>query len=394
MFAIKNAHLISALTEGFEGDYADVVIDHGKFVDILPLGTKFEDMDVFDVGRRTLMPGMFDLHMHIYLLTDDFPLLAAKTQNQIAYEGVRYANEFLRQGFTTIRDCGNPFYIGIAMRDAFAQNLMVGPRMIVAGKCITPYAKGNNSFPELYYEANTEEELLKACRYEHALGTDFLKYMGTGSGANLTGVPGELVSTRKEIFAMQNIAEQLHTTLAVHCHGTEGIKYAAEAGVHTIEHASLIDDECIDILLKNQQRTAIVPTLSPIANTALGEDSGRLPQNIVEKLKYLYSNAENIVRASRAGVMTAWGTDNSMTFFASHPGYEFKARARLGYTNIEMLQQATINSAKVLGLEDKLGTVKVGKLADFIIVDGDPAKDYTVMMKYPDAVYKEGVRCI
>lgn len=356
------------------------------------MGNDLDGCDVFDLKGKTLLPGMFDLHMHLYFSTDIFSAVALRSQNDFLFDAISYARRFLEYGYTTIRDCGNVYYIGIALRDAITSGVIDGPRIVTAGMCISPYAKGNDTFPNLYYEANTPEELLKACRDEYAKGVDFFKYMATGSVANLTGVPGALISSKKEIYAIQEAAESMGTYVAVHCHGEEGIALCAEAGIKTIEHASMIKDEHIERILKKGNITTLVPTLAPVVQMHRGEDCEAMPAIIMQKIDEVYRHSLGLVKASRAGVLTGWGTDVSHKFFAKHPGYEFNARQEIGYSNLEMLQQATINSAKILRLDHELGTIKVGKLADLVVVDGKPDEDISAMYQKPAAVYKEGKR--
>lgn len=395
MVVIKNARLVSYLTEGWNGGLADIIVEGRQIQQILPAGeTEFPcDAEVLDAAGKTVLPGMMDLHMHLYYSTDDYFALGAMGQNQHLFNSIRSANEFLRQGFTTIRDCGNVFGIGIALRDAVSAGIIKGPRILTAGQCLTPYAKGNGTFPSLYCEVNTPEEILKACRKEYAEGVDFIKYMATGSVANLNGEPGELISSGEEIFALQSAADSLGAYVGVHCHGKEGIRLCAEAGIRTIEHASMIDGDCIDLILQKGGRSAIVPTLDPVVQIHRGYMCGNVPPAISEKIDQVYAHTANLVEATRAGVVTGWGTDCSFDFFSHNVGYEFDARREIGYTNEEILRQATIDSARILGLQDKLGTLAVGKLADMIVVDGKPDEDISAMYSYPVAVFKEGSRC-
>ncbi|MCF0137306.1 MAG: amidohydrolase family protein [Oscillospiraceae bacterium] len=390
MFLIKNARLIPELTEGFPEQFADVLIEDSTISRIVPVGSLAPECESLNLQGKTLLPGMFDLHMHLYFSTDNFAEVALRGRNEYIFDSVSYAKELLRQGFTTIRDAGNPYYIGVSVRDAVAAGIVPGPRIFTAGRCISPYAKSNDTFPNLYYEVNTPSEILSACRYENAMGVDFLKYMATGSVANLNGVPGALVSSREEIFALQAAAESLDSYAAVHCHGAKGILYCAQAGIRTVEHASMIDSECIETILMNNAKTSIVPTLSPVVEIHRSDDIE--PKKLKNKIEEVYAHAHRLVEASRAGVLTGWGTDTSMRHFIDCPGFEFDARRDVGYTNIEMLMQATINSSRIMGLEDRLGTVKEGKLADLVAVDGNPDEDISVMFTLPVAVFKEGVR--
>lgn len=393
MLILQNARLIPELTEGFDGIRADIVIKDGEIDSILPAGSATMEAETLDLAGKTLLPGFFDLHMHLYFSSDNFAAVALRGQTGYVLDSIQYAKAMLRQGFTTIRDAGNPYYIANAVRDAVAAGVVAGPRILASGAILTPYAKGNDSFPHLYKELNSPAEMLAACRYEHAQGVDYIKYMATGSVANLTGEPGELITSQEEVDALQAAAESVGTPVMVHCHGKEGILYCARAGVATIEHASMIDDECIDVILRKNGKTAIVPTLDPVINIHRGDDGGAMPPIIQQKIDQVYAQTEKLIAASRAGILTGWGTDVSMEFFDANPGYEFDARREIGYTNMEMLKQVTINSAKILGLDERLGSIKAGKLADLVVIDGNPDEDISAMLQYPCAVFKEGMRC-
>lgn len=393
-YLLKNARLLPYLTEGYAGDRADILIENGKISRIMQPGTDTEMTDTIDVSGKTVLPGMFDLHMHLYFYTTDFNKLAVESRdpNMVTLRAVEAAREYLAQGFTTIRDVGNPYYVGLLVREGTAQGLFQGPRVFSAGQCITPTARGNDTFAELYSEANTPGDLVKVCRDQCAHGVDLLKYMGTGSVGGVKGIPGALITTEEELGTVQRVAEEQGVPVAVHCHGKSGIMLCASLGIRTIEHASDIDEECTDLILKKGGKSCIVPTLGPIGLMQEG-----LLVDAVSKKFEPEKNGQNrihpMVKASRAGVLTGWGTDVSLDYYSSHVGSEFILRKMRGYTNQEMLMQATINSAKILGVEDKLGTIAEGKLADLLVVDGDPDQDITVMTRRPEAVYKEGVRC-
>ncbi|MBQ6622367.1 MAG: amidohydrolase family protein [Mogibacterium sp.] len=392
MEVIRNARLVSFLTEGYDGETADLLLEDGKISRIVPTGTIPASVPGYDAAGKTVLPGMIDLHMHLYFFTANFDKLAVESldPNRVILHAAEYAEEMLRQGFTTVRDVGNQFYAGILMREMVKAGHVKGPRIFAAGKCISPSANGNETFPGLYAECNDPASITRICREESAKGVDLLKYMATGAVANARGIPGALITTREELQAVKDAADALYLPVAVHCHGKAGIVLCAEVGVTTIEHASDIDAECTELLLKHGGRTAIVPTLGPIGLM----NAGLLGEAVAAKIDPLDQQQEHhpMVEANRAGVLTGWGTDVSLDYFAANPGSEFLLRKLRGYTPEEMLCQATRNSAKILGLEDRLGTIAEGKLADLVIVDGKPDEEINVMTKLPAAVYREGVR--
>lgn len=392
MLLIRNARLIHDLTEDYDNEYCDILISDGKFEKIAPQGTIHvsDDIRTVDLKNRTVLPGMFDLHMHLYLSSANFDALALRSHNDYVFDSIQYAGEMIKQGFTTLRDAGTPYYIGVALRDAIDRGIITGPRLKVAGTILTPTAKGNDSFSNLYYEIDSPQDIKRSVRREYAMGVDWIKYMGTGSVANLTGVPGELITSREELSALKAEAELKGIPTMVHCHGREGIRLCAEVGIDTIEHASMIDSVGIEMILKNNGKTSIVPTLDPVVQMHRNDDCGLMPKIIMDKIGEVYENSLNIVKASRAGILTGFGTDVSMPFFVNHPGYEFDVRREVGYDNIEILKQATINSARIIGVEEQLGTIKEGKLADMVVINGEPDKDIMVMKKMPEMVFKEG----
>lgn len=393
-FILRNARLIPYLTEGYAGEYADILISDGIIEAIMPPGTAVEDIKSADAGSKTVMPGMFDLHMHLDFFTSDFNAVSVESRepNAVILHAVEAAKEYLSQGFTTIRDVGNPYNVGLLVRDGITRGLFDGPRVFTAGQCITPTARGNDSLPELHVEANSPDELVRVCREQCARGVDLIKYMGTGSVGGVRGVPGALITTERELGTVQRVAEEQGVPVAVHCHGKAGILLCASLGIRTIEHASDIDAECVELILRNGGRSAIVPTLGPIGMMR----EGLLEEAVAKKFQDGASEPQGVhpmVAASRDGVLTGWGTDVSLSYYASHVGSEFLLRSARGYTNEEMLKQATIDSARILGVDGELGTVAAGKIADLIIVDGKPDIDITAMTHRPAAVYKRGARC-
>ena len=392
MLVLKNCRLIPELTEGFNGTLADIVID-GKYIkEISPAGAKaYENAKIMDMGGKTVLPGFFDLHCHLMFVNQDYNAMMLRSQNRYLIDCLAYAKHYLRMGYTTVRDCGNDFYVGVAVRDAINEGVATGARVITSGKIISPTTRGNSSFGSLYKEIDDPAQMMAACRKEKEQGCDFIKYMVTGAVLNLGGVPGEMVTTPEEIAAICKAAASIGTYVAAHCHGTEGIKEAIKNGIHTIEHASYMDEECVELILKMGNTTSIVPTFSVAYTLAENLFEGGVIPEFVEKAKDAVKHmAISSKMSDYAGVCVGFGTDLDLAFAKQYTGLEFYSRVEYGLDNIAVLKQATINSAKIALLDDVLGTIKVGKWADLVVIDGNPDEDMNVMKKLPVHVFKEG----
>ena len=337
------------------------------------------------------MPGLFDLHMHFNFDTVNVYELRARGESQALLNGISYGYQYLRNGYTTVRDCGCMYYLGVYLRDAYASGLLMGPRVITAGACNSPSAMGNSAFGPVYKEFNGPHEAWEVARTDIAAGADFVKYMVTGAVMNKGGDPGAMICTREELHVLSDVAKSLNTYVAAHCHGKEGIMACAEEEIGTIEHASYIDDECIEALLAHGNVTAVIPTLS-VAYSMARNITGNTPDFMRERsLDVMENIRQNMAKAYRAGVRMGWGSDADRDTFSLQPGLEFKARREfMDLSNVELLRQATIDSARIVHLDSQVGTVKVGKLADLICVDGNPDQDISAMYRLPAYVWKEG----
>ena len=177
---------------------------------------------------KTVMPGLFDLHMHFNFDTVNVFELRARGESQALLNGISYGYQYLRNGYTTVRDCGCMYYLGVYLRDAYASGLLMGPRVITAGACNSPSAMGNSAFGPVYKEFNGPHEAWEVARTDIAAGADFVKYMVTGAVMNKGGDPGAMICTREELHVLSDVAKSLNTYVAAHCHGKEGIMACAE----------------------------------------------------------------------------------------------------------------------------------------------------------------------
>lgn len=391
MLLLKNCKVLKELTEGFSGEKCDVLIGNEKIKDIVECGQCKEPVsDVIDLNGKYLLPGFFDLHVHFSLSGGDTLIDNAKTPVQQAYDAVKFANDSLKAGFTTIRDVGSYYNVAVELRNAINSGKIAGPNMYAAGKIVIATEAGNEFFSGLYSEADGEAEIWKAVRKEMQAGADFIKILGTGAVMNPGGEPGQPIYTVDELKAVVAAAKFKDTYVATHCHGTRAIKESITAGVRTIEHASLIDDEAIE-MLKGNTDTYVVPTLAIIMG---------LVDNVPESSTFMKAKAQRILDAIKVGIRKAYdaglvlgfGTDTGATpLFHGENADEFALRRDFwGMKEIDIIKQATINSATIINKGEEYGTIKSGKYADLVIVDGDPIKDISVLRTNIDTVIKSG----
>lgn len=394
MIFLKNCRLIPDLTEGYPSEKADVLIDN-KIIDIKPCGgTAPNGAEVIDLNGKTLLPGLIDLHLHLafWSLSSSFEALAM-TPGDLLFKYYEYAIALANQGFTTIRDVGSDGRYAISLEKAIQKGLISGPRIIACGLIVTPTETGNDSFKGMYHEADGADGFLKACREELKYGAKFIKLMASGAIMNVGGSPTQPIITLEELKTAVSVAANKGTYVAAHCHGKETILMAIEAGVRTIEHGSFLDDECISAI-KARGGCYIIPTMSTIlffdgmGSTALAREAAKKRQIKVDTFERLKNGFDK-------GLKYGWGSDIPYDYWTSNPGYEFIIRKEhLKADNLELLKQATIYSAKIAGIEDITGSIKTGKCADLIVVDGNPVEDIAVMTKKPVHVWCRGRKIV
>ena len=390
MKILRNCTLIPELTEGYRGNKADILID-GKFIKkIEKPGFDFniKNTEDFDLHGKTLMPGLFELHCHLGYTNKNVLSWIIKEGAERAFEIYKYAKAYLMAGTTTVRDVGGDYETVIATRDAINNDTVDGPRIFTSGKILTPTENGNSFFPTWYVEVDSPTEVRKACRIEFQKGADFIKYMGSGAMMNPGGVPGMTIVEEDELCEAVKIAKTKNSYVAVHCHGAESIKLAAKCGVRTIEHGSFIDEEGIELLKKCD--SYIIPTLFVVKTlTDESADGAEFMKPKIEAL--IKKEIACLKKAYSAGLKIGWGTDVDVDSFVKNPGMEFILRKEwLDMKEIDILLQATKHSAEIINCDDKLGTVKEGKYADLIVVDGDPVKNIELMNTGIVHVFKEG----
>ncbi len=381
---IVNCRFISELTEGYANEFGDILLNDTEIVAIAEK-IECEEADILDMNYKTVLPGLIDLHTHLVQWNSSSGYEAVgTTEADATLRYYHHANCFLKQGYTTIRDCGSDFRAANALSKHISDGNLKGPRIISCGLIVTPTETGNQSFAGMYNEADGTKEIKKACREELKFGASFIKIMASGAFSNAGGAPTQPIMEKIEIKAAVEVAKMKDSYVAAHCHSKDAIFSAVSAGVRTIEHASFLDEECIE-LIKNRKDCYVIPTLS----TAISYQKPHL----IGSPKYLLKqkSAELLSLGLQAGLKYGWGTDINLEVWLANPAYEFKMRKEaFKCSNIELLKQATIYSAEAAGLDAIIGTIKVGKKADLIVIDGKPDQDIMVMSNAPTHVFRDG----
>ena len=337
-----------------------------------------------DLPDATLLPGMIDAHTHLtYDPKFGYEQLAISIPRE-ALTGAKNARLTLMAGFTTVRNVGATGFSDVALRDAINAGDVPGPRMLVSGPAlgITGGHCDNNMLPSEYHAtgdgvadgiAAVQHKVRENIKY----GADVIKVCATGGVLSLGDNPQASQYTLEEMKAIVADAHRLGRKVAAHAHGAEGIRWAAEAGVDSIEHGSYIDDAAIAVM--KEHGTYLVPTLYlgdwMIDNAGLT----RLPAPLLAKARDVIPAArKNIAHAFASGVKVAFGTDAAVYPHGLN-AHEFAVMVRLGLTPLQAIQAATVNAADLLGWSGKVGTLEPGAWADIVAVDGDPLKDVTTL---------------
>jgi imidazolonepropionase-like amidohydrolase len=351
-----------------------------------------------DLPEATLLPGLIDMHTHLTfdLNSLGYSGLAISTARE-ALHGARNARRTLEAGFTTVRNVGARDYADIALRDAINDGDVIGPRMVASGPAlgITGGHCDENLLPPAFHffgdgVADGIEGVQHKVREVIKYGADVIKICATGGVLSKGDDPNASQYTLEEMKAIVADAHRLGRKVAAHAHGAEGVRWASEAGVDSIEHGHLMDDVAITTLKKNG--TYLVPTLFLTEYMQQNMERSDVPEYSKQKMRWIATAAQqNVKKAFDAGVKIAFGTDAAVYPHGLNAG-EFHVYVKLGMTPIAAIQTATINAADLLGgtWTKQVGTLEPGKWADMIAVDGDPTKDVTTL-EHVKFVMKGGV---
>jgi imidazolonepropionase-like amidohydrolase len=369
-----------------------VVVDAGKIIAIEPGFREPAAGDrVVDLKDGTLLPGLFDMHVH---LTSEYSKTAEidgykKNEADVAIDGVMYAERTLLAGFTTVRDLGDSYRASIPLRNAINAGKVSGPRIVAAGKSIAStggHADPTNGWARRFPAdpgpadgvINGIEDARKAVRQRYKDGSDTIKITATGGVLSIAKNGLNPQMTEEEIRAVVATARDYGFKVAAHAHGAEGIKRAVRGGVDTIEHGTFMDDEGMKLM--KERGTFYVPTLSAgrwVFDQA--QDPNFFPPIVRPKALQVGPQIQGtFTKAHKAGVKFLFGTDTGVGRHGDN-AREFKLMVDGGMPAMEAIRVATSAPAKFLELDDKVGSIAVGKLGELVGVPGNPLEDITAM---------------
>ena len=363
-----------------KGDKIEAV---GPLAEFAPTAFESPDHEVIDISGKVIMPGLINAHQHLDNRWGKGPYQerAAQPVTWLLLRSVRNALLDLQEGVTTVRDLDSKQGIDLIMREAIAEGMIVGPRIVACGQAIV--MTGGHGC-ETCIEADGPDEVRKAARRLLKAGADIIKVMASGGYIDPSkDQPWSSQLNEEEMRVAFEEAKKAGKKTTTHAHPPAAIRAAIAAGVDCIEHGALMDKETAELMAR--KGIYLVPTLGESWEIAYrGVELGR-PAWLIEACRqHLESRMETFELAVQAGVKMAVGTD-----VAGSMALEMELMQKGGLSAMEVLVAATHNGAELCDLADQIGTLEVGKLADVIVIDGDPLKDMRDISKV-DLVFKEG----
>ena len=370
------------------------VVGRGGAGPVIPEGAKRVDLP-----GKTLLPGLIDMHVHLDSPADIGGYRGLEfTDSFFAMTAVGNARAMLDAGFTTVRNLGSANRNDIGLKQAIDNGYAVGPRIVPAGYALgaTGGHADSTFLPPSLEKADKEEgigdgpeELRHQVRRQRKFGAEVIKVMATGGVFSRNTEPGQQQLSEEELRAVADEAHQWGLRTAAHAHGASGIKAAIRAGIDTIEHASLVDDEGIRLAVQRQQPVWFSMDIFNSEYTqSEGKKNGVLEDNLRKDREVTAIQRENFRKANRAGVRMVFGSDAGVMPHGSAGG-QFRYMVEYGMTPLQAIQAATRNAAQALGREADVGAIAVGRYGDMIAVDGDPTADVR-QLEGVDVVIKGG----
>ncbi len=370
-----------------------IVIEDGEIKDIYSGEKPLPDGAIaFDVGGRTVLPGLSDAHCHPTFTSNHIPHVFNTPPIRAALKIIQNLNTDLDAGFTTLRDMSGA---NLAMKRVIDEGLIKGPRLLISCSMISKtgghwdWSNFRDGLGELVIKdtglvsvpriADGIDDCRRAAREQLRDGADFVKIAGTGGAGSPNDKPTDVGYSEGEIRAIVEEATDNGTYVAAHCDNNEGIKRLTKCGVRSIEHGFLFDEEAAQML--KERDFFHVPTILVYRMIVdRGIEMG-LPEYFIRKTPPVLNDVMRSVELTyrlkcNVGFGTDWGFER---LWHGIQGFEFKLRTECGYTPYEAIKSATIVNAKLFRMEDKIGTIETGKWADIIAVDGNPDEDIELL---------------
>jgi imidazolonepropionase-like amidohydrolase len=388
LLIVRAAHLLD-VRSGRTLDNQAILIDQGTIKEVgdaATIAVHAPGAQILDLGSATLLPGLIDAHNHLLGNPKDLsPAQSLRTSSaQAALWGAHNLRTWLDHGFTSLRDACEPdaFYGQIALRDSVNMGLIPGPRMVVAGSCISvtgghgdaDLLAPDQALPRRLNLADTVDEMATVVRRDLKYGADWIKLMGTGGVMDTMSDFRVQELSQDQMAKAVELAHRANKKVMVHAHGTEGIKAAVRAGVDSIEHGSLLDDE--GAVLMAQKGTWLVPTINcELRTLEMGASQGAEPVMMAKEKALVGLKRAGFEKALAHHVKMAFGEDDDPDYIDD----EFVDLVNWGVQPLDAIRMATMNASELLGTLDKVGTLEAGKYADMVAISGDPLSDIHVM---------------
>jgi imidazolonepropionase-like amidohydrolase len=405
IFFLSSSNLLSAQTtylycgrilpiSGKEILNATIIVEGNKIARIIPGFSRApEDVEIVDLKNETVLPGLIDCHVHLEWEQSRSSYTERYTLNpaDIAYRAAVYARRTLDIGFTTVRDLGGTG-VNIALRNAINSGWAIGPRILTVGRAISitgGHGDGTTGAkwdlfdppgPEMGI-ADGPDECRAAVREQIKRGADCIKVCATGGVLSLARDGTLPHYAQDELNTIVQTARDLGVPVAAHAHGDEGMLRAVEAGVVSIEHGTFMSDATMEAMIKHG--TYLIPTLT--AGQAVSDSAlfakGFFPEVVRKKAIEICPQLKaTAAKAYKKGVKIALGTDSGVSPHGMN-NLEFGLMAEIGMKNEDILRAATLDAATLLRMNDRIGSLEVGKLADIIAVEGNPMEDIRAMVR-------------
>ncbi|QCB39499.1 amidohydrolase family protein [Sphingobium sp. PAMC28499] len=386
-------HMVDVLA-GKTVDHPAIFITDGRITGIADARTVRWGSDVrhIDLSGKTILPGLIDMHVHLTSLAEVG-----------GYQGLRYTDSFwtavgvknaritLKAGFTTVRNVGSADFADVGLKQAIEEGQIVGPRIIPAGYAIGAtggHCDGGGLPPSMDRKepsvVDSPQEGRAKVRWLHKYGARVIKICATGGVFSLGDAVGAQQLSFDEMKAIADEAHMLGLKVAAHAHGNDGIRTAIEAGIDTIEHCSLADDETIK-LAASKKTWFDMDIYNDDYILATGTANGTEQESLDKEKLIGRLQRETFRKAVKAGVPMLFGTDAGVYPHGDN-GKQFAKMVEWGMTPMQAIQAATVSGARALGWEADVGAIAVGRYGDIVAVEGDPLKDVTLLQHVSDVV--------